>query len=346
MAGADSYEVERYSGTIYSVNGLVFHDTGLASETQYSYRVRTVKGGVRSDWSYMITAMTTVSDAEIPTGIRSTSTLTSIRIDWDPVATAVGYDIMVDGQIIDNGTNIYYVHSGISSGTTYVYRLRIRKAGNGVGNWSAEFRASANLGIPGSIRAENLNNAMRISWGVVAMASSYEIEVDGGNIYEVLTPEYMHTGLTLNTRYTYRVRAVSANGKSDWSEAVSFDSGSGECLVSLEMGKVFNFTLAADGIQDFRRHVYSVSYNPNQIAIVDLCASTPLVDLNIGAIPGTNISVPYYDADTGLVRIIVSSQLGANQEWSGAINSIRFKSIAQSGTAIISYQIHDSAIIS
>ncbi|MCA1781560.1 MAG: hypothetical protein LC679_05090 [Intrasporangiaceae bacterium] len=64
VADADSYDLERDSGVITSgLTATEYVDTGIVFDVSYTYRVRTDKGGAKSEWSPPITVTPTLTGA-------------------------------------------------------------------------------------------------------------------------------------------------------------------------------------------------------------------------------------------------------------------------------------------
>ncbi len=63
-----------------------------------------------------------------PDNIRISTSDTSITVEWDAVEGATGYDIEVDGVVVDNGNSTTYEHTGLIENTEYIYRVRSKDA--------------------------------------------------------------------------------------------------------------------------------------------------------------------------------------------------------------------------
>lgn len=72
---------------------------------------------------------------DIPSVINTTATHNKIIIEWDRIKDAEGYEIEVDGKIIDNCNFINYIHNNLQSGTSYTYKIRAKKDGK-YSEWS------------------------------------------------------------------------------------------------------------------------------------------------------------------------------------------------------------------
>ena len=72
--------------------------------------------------------------------------------------------------------------------------------------------------IPLNIKATVADDNIILSWDGIAGVTDYEVEIDGNpTIVQVTGTSYTHSGLTLNSDYTYRVRMKYGN----WSLPVS-----------------------------------------------------------------------------------------------------------------------------
>ena len=54
---------------------------------------------------------------------------------WNDVPSATGYDIMVDGNIYDNGNSTSYKHAAIEPNSMHLYQIRAKR-GYDDGEWS------------------------------------------------------------------------------------------------------------------------------------------------------------------------------------------------------------------
>jgi hypothetical protein len=147
---------------------------------------------------------------------------TQIKISWDAVNGATGYDIEADGFIHDNDTSVSYLHTGLSPETTHTYRVRVRNAG-GTGNWSGEFSCATLMnrpGVPENISFTVQKTEITLSWDPVARAESYEVEVDGVIQDAGSNCSYTHYGLEPDSTHKYRIRAKNQGGAGEWSSYI------------------------------------------------------------------------------------------------------------------------------
>ncbi|GKX68552.1 fibronectin type III domain-containing protein [Inconstantimicrobium mannanitabidum] len=225
VINATGYEIE-VNGVILNVGtDTHYSHTGLDSNTTYKYRVRAIGG----TWSSIITATTLPPPPPpdpvvipAPTNITAIATVNSIKVSWNSVINATGYEIEVNGVILNVGTDTHYSHTGLDSNTTYKYRVRAIG-----GTWSSIITATTLppppppdpvvIPAPTNITAIATVNSIKVSWNSVANTTGYEIEVNGVILNVGTDTHYSHTGLDSNTTYKYRIRAIGGT----WSSIIT-----------------------------------------------------------------------------------------------------------------------------
>jgi len=137
VADADSYEVLADGTLNENVQTAAFTDAWLKSGTRHTYQVRSRKGETVSLWSQPLTLKTTgQQNLPAPTNVRATTSEQQVALSWNAVQEEItGYELEVDGQLVDNGLATTYTHSGLTGGTPHTYRVRA-KDGATSGAWS------------------------------------------------------------------------------------------------------------------------------------------------------------------------------------------------------------------
>lgn len=227
VSGAEGYEVEISSNTtssaIIMVNGLKYEDTDVTGNSVKVYRVRSVSNGIQSDWSEAVTVNEGIDKFGIPENLTVVVTGASIILNWDAVEGSSGYDIQVDGQIKDAGLDTTFTVTAVESETIHTLRVRIRNE-DGVGEWSNAVRVEvppAMPQIPGNLTARVCENSISLSWNPVLDASSYDLELDGSVIENVIGTTFIDNNLIPNSEYSYRIRSRNENGVSNWSNTIN-----------------------------------------------------------------------------------------------------------------------------
>ncbi len=215
--GATSYEIEVNGEIIDNGNITTYIHQDLNKNTEYAYRVRVINGELASLWSKEIRVTTLLGS---PTNVIATAESTSITVKWDIVAGATGYDIEVDGNIIDNGLSTTYIHDGLIPNTSHTYRIRVRSEG-GVSEWSEAITISTLLGMPTNVKATATSTSITVTWDEIEGATGYDILVDGEIMDHGQSTTYLHTDLEPNTLHIYRIRAKSGEYTGEWSEAIT-----------------------------------------------------------------------------------------------------------------------------
>ena len=219
--GATGYEIEVDGVVIDNGNNTSYIHDGLEIHTEHEYRIRAKDESGLGQWSSLITAKTDMIIYP-PENIQVSRTENSITITWDEVNFAAGYEIEVDGVIIDNGNSKTYEHIGLSSGSEHTYRVRgiddIRK-----GMWSEVIGVSTismTLQTPMNITTQKTETSIILTWDSVDRASVYEIEVNGLVIDNGNSTSYEHRRVELGLQNVYRIRARNTDELSPWSNTI------------------------------------------------------------------------------------------------------------------------------
>jgi fibronectin type 3 domain-containing protein len=240
------YELERCQGVdctnfaqIAAPASTAYSDTGLSPDTSYSYRVRATDGAANLS-GYSNTASTTT--APLPPTAPSNLTATAsggnqMDLTWTASTSSFGilnYEVeRCQGAGCSNYVQIAtpsatsYSDAGLSSATTYSYRVRARDTNNTPSGYSGTASATtADTVAPSS--PSNLTAAaagmtqINLTW----TASTDNVGVTGyqlercqnagcSNFAPIATPattSYSDTTLAPSTSYSYRVRSLDAAG--------------------------------------------------------------------------------------------------------------------------------------
>jgi fibronectin type 3 domain-containing protein len=247
--GVTGYRIERCTGAscttytqIATTTSTTYSNTGLTVSTAYRYRVRANDAAANlSAYSSVVTA-TTLADTQAPTAPSAlTSTAasgTQINLSWtastDNVAVT-GYRIeRCSGagcsnfaQIATTTTAVTYNNTGLTSATSYSYRVRTIDAAGNLSGYSLIATASTldttAPTAPAALTATVVSSSqINLTWTTSTDnvgVTGYRIERCTGascttytQIATSTTASYSNTGLTAATAYRYRVRANDAAG--------------------------------------------------------------------------------------------------------------------------------------
>ncbi len=148
---------------------------------------------------------------------------TQINLNWPASAGAVGYNVYRDGNDIGTTSNTYYSDSGLTPGTTYTYYVI---AYNAVGNKGQQSPPSNSLRMttppaaPGNISGQAISSTqINLNWSASTGATGYAIYRNGAEIAttgsgsSTSPTNYVSSGLSPSTRYSYYVVAYNSNGQ-------------------------------------------------------------------------------------------------------------------------------------
>lgn len=244
------FRIERRTGSgnyeqiaTVGANVKTYKNTGLSQGTTYRYRVRAYNASGNSPYSNEVTAVTLVS---APTELKAAEVLKDrVTLTWkDNASREMGYVVErrtssgsyeVVAYLSENATG--YTDTDLKANTVYYYRVCAYNDGGSSG-YSNVINVRTLAGdppkAPSDLKITSVSpNRIVISWKDNANnEQGFRIERKTGNgsftqIASVSsnTTTYTNSGLTNNTRYTYRVRAYNSYGNSGYSEEVSVVTG-------------------------------------------------------------------------------------------------------------------------
>jgi uncharacterized repeat protein (TIGR03806 family) len=220
-------------------NGTSYTDSALTLNTAYSYQVLAFDAAIPANVSALSTSAsaTTQNDSTAPTvpaGVTATALSSSqIRIDWTASTDTgglgvAGYRIYRNGSssvlaVVTSGTT-YTDSAGLAPNTAYNYQVRAfdNAAPPNVSGLSAPAATATTLAdttapsVPAGVSATALSSSsIRIDWSAStdtggAGLAGYRIYRNGsGTVLATVTSgtTYTDSALTLNTAYSYQVRA-------------------------------------------------------------------------------------------------------------------------------------------
>ena len=215
------YQIEVDGNIVDNQYNTFYTHNNLTPDSEHSYRVRSYQSGNYSDWSRVFTVRTKPDTFTTPSNINSLATDTTITIMWDEVTGADGYDIEVDGFVIDNGNNTSFVHNGLQPNSNYIYRIRARQ-GDVLSDWSNPINVfTYALLTPFNVTASVYETEIVVNWDMVLNAASYEVKFNDTLITGITDTTYTVTGLYPATQHQIMVRAVNENGTSSFSMPIT-----------------------------------------------------------------------------------------------------------------------------
>jgi parallel beta-helix repeat protein len=222
------------------LNATSLNITGLTANTPYYCRVRAYNSGGASPNSGTITATTLPNPPPPPVCIAASNiTQLSFTSNWNSSVTATGYylDVATNNTFTifvtefnnkDVFNELTYSITGLTSNTTYYYRVRAYNSG-GNSPYSGTIIATTLPDPPLSpicIEASDISQTgFKANWNSSERATGYYLDVATDNTFSALVADYNNkdvlnvlnysiTGLTSNTTYYYRVRAYNSGGLS------------------------------------------------------------------------------------------------------------------------------------
>ena len=217
----ETYEVEA-DGVVRSTSSTPsFTHNNLAPGTQHTYRVRSNRTGVLSDWCTAVTVSTSTNVFGVPGNFTADAADNMVELSWDAVTEAAGYEVEVDGTVIDNDNSTCCMHLGLVPGSQHIYRVRAIKTGQ-TSDWTDQLTITTFLlSTPEDLAAATSQTAITLNWSPVDNAAGYELEMDGAVTKDIVSTTYTYSGLVPNSQHVFRVRAVKQGGASAWSKILT-----------------------------------------------------------------------------------------------------------------------------
>ncbi|GAB3762217.1 fibronectin type III domain-containing protein [Spirosoma pomorum] len=229
---------------ISSVTGsaTTYADQGLSPNTRYYYRIRATNGTGTGPYSSVANAITPDAPPAAPARLTANATsFSQINLSWaDLAGNESGFQVERSPNGTDSWTKIAdvaanttsYNDQNLSPQTRYYYRIRaVNAAGNS--DYSNVADATTPVGPPAAPQSLSAvatsTTQINLSWNVIATATNVLIErsltgTDGWNQLASVAGDattYADQGLSQNTRYYYRIRAVNASGNGPYSTVAS-----------------------------------------------------------------------------------------------------------------------------
>lgn len=217
--------------------------TGLSENSLYSYRIKATGSSGDSAWVQLSDVLTKLS---APTGVSvGTIDVTTAVVSWTDTSSAeTGFEIQVSPDLsfstittsatATTGEASKSV-SGLTGSTNYYARVRaVRAANSNISEWavSAQFTTAAGGSAPTAPSSVGYTsivlNGVTVTWvDASSDETGFDVEiyddagftslVDSTTVAADVT-SYAFTGLTTDTSYWARVRAVNTYGNSAWTD--------------------------------------------------------------------------------------------------------------------------------
>lgn len=340
VQGAENYDVcfgEEIISSITAISGsktVNFTKIGLTANTKYLVKVKANMTGGESAWSDEIPVFTLPTKLSAPK-VYAVVTDTSVTLSWSPVDGAVGYNINIDGVILENDNiSRTFTYDELELYSLHTYQVCARSASI-EGHWSEVQNIRTLPGkpkAPGGIVVKSSQTGTTISWDAEQGATGYDIEVFDGattaEIYNISRNSYTHRQIAQYAECKYRLRTRNTQGISKWSGYIINNALRKNCIKKNSM----TLNVGVTDITDFTPYTMIVTYNPDVLVVTDLCTITGKNEIEAGEIEGTGIIIREFSP--GRIVFVVDRVMTHGEAWTGVINSIKFMARVTGGTTV------------
>ncbi|MCA0382602.1 MAG: peptidoglycan DD-metalloendopeptidase family protein [Bacteroidetes bacterium] len=204
--------------------------------TTYYWTVKAFGCNINTNYS-QVRSFTTASNAALPGSFTLTATpecsgtSSQVRLSWTASANATSYDIYRNGTLLaSNITTTQYINTGLTAGTQYTYYVQAKNTAVNTNNSNGTLAVTAlncAPAVPGTFtltatpECSGTSSQVPLSWTASANATSYDIYRNGTLLApNITTTQYINTGLTAGTQYTYYVQAKNTAGNTNNSNGI------------------------------------------------------------------------------------------------------------------------------
>ena len=195
------------------------------------------------------------------------------------------------------------------------------------------------------------DKTVKLSWSPSTGGTgtvTYTVVANNTSVINNLTStSYQINSLLPLTNYAVKIIAKDSLGITSTSSILNITTSevviinTNETQISCVLNNQYSLIITGNNIKDFQNKVFSIKYDPAKLEAVDLCSLTKNVDLPLTInvkLDGTNIIVTEFDKLNGKIKFKLDKNLNQKQ-WRGAINIIKFKSLADGVTTTITQEI-------
>lgn len=144
--------------------------------------------------------------------------------------------------------------------------------------------------------------------------------------------------MTANTDYYIYVYSFGNKYEGEYSLFIQKDGDNNVRTMSVVKGMDYNVFINVNNVNSFTNRTIKVTYNPEQMKLIDGCIFTPENNTDVGVISGTNIQV--VSVSPGEIEFKVTYAIPLGKKISGTVNILKFEAL-KSGYTVAAYKLND-----
>ncbi len=254
--GAENYRVYRKTDSsgwsrLADTTACEYTDTTAASGKKYYYTVRAITAD-GSDWTSYYTDGKSVTYIKAPWIKGFYNTANSMEIKWGKCPGAAKYRVFVlengSWKGLGNTASDSFVNTNVKSGETYTYTVRcLDSKGSFISAYRKEGKSFIFLAPPVVKSLNVTENGVVVKWNADNNAENFRVyrKTDGSGwsrLADTAAREYTDTTAASGKKYSYTVRAITADG-SDWTSYYT----DGKSVLFVKTPQVKSFENTAEG---------------------------------------------------------------------------------------------------
>jgi fibronectin type 3 domain-containing protein len=222
VSGATSYLVYRNGSLATTTATTSFNDSSLTNSQTYTYYVVASNGTSTSAASATASAKPMAAVAGAPTGLTGQAGDHLVTLTWTGVSGVTQYKVYRGGVLLTTVTGTTYADATAVNNTAYTYYVTAMGTTESAPSTSVTVTPVAiTPAVPTGLVPTSGNAQVSLSWTAAANAQSYRVYRGGTLVGSPSTTNFIDTGLTNGTSYTYTVVSVNGSAVSAASAGVS-----------------------------------------------------------------------------------------------------------------------------
>ncbi|MBD1379244.1 fibronectin type III domain-containing protein [Metabacillus arenae] len=252
----DTTEYEIYQGStlLNSVTETDYNVTGLTASTSYTFTVKAKDGSGNIATGTSVTVSTSAPDLISPNEVTnltaSNITATSLTLSWTASSSSdvSAYEVYRGSTFLSTVTGTTYNVSGLTASTQYTFTVKAKDTSNNVSTGVSVNATTTNVvdttapnNVTNLVASNITQTGVTLTWAASTSTdvANYQIYNGTTNIGQASGTEFIISGLTAGTQYTFIVKAKdTSSNESSGTTVTATTSSESTTVTSVELDKI------------------------------------------------------------------------------------------------------------